>query len=603
MGAIASLLYLHGVGEGDLEGNWLVSLNSSLRRVGYADCVSVNVSAPHYADILKGTDLDLPLPKVVTGSLRGEDARTSRRDYERRRAAMEEMLGDDDRGDGWPAAGPIALQIAKLDRFVQVANYRDNQKVRAAVLHHVLQQLPTTERLVIIGHSLGSVVAADLLCRLPISTTAVTMITIGSPLPHSQVHPDGMTKLLAQPPRHVQHWVNFWSRADGVPAGRGVAKLIPWVLDQRLEAKFGLDFVGQHAAASYLQDHRVATAVGFGLFGSQSRAVVRATKQVGSALGPAELSVLLGLRFIHLVQRELDGERRDRYADAVRNTQAAVHRRFVEHYSSAGMPLPPEIAQLKVELVDPSSQPPEPRTPRGLSMEDSVSHLVSIMSMNLLTPYEIEVPDDAKRKALSVLTTEMGLGSAYGLRVFDAGEEAWKVLKGSLNWRRWAAVGFGALVLIGATGGLALAAAPGVVGAAAVTSALAAFGPGGMVGGLLTAGSLVTAGSSSIALGLVSASASAAAVESAVATKLTAAIIREWQGLPADPGLTHSLVDMEADLCQRLDHLKQVSDANAGSLKELERKLEAVSRALEFLNQEISGPDVEVVGLPESHGA
>ncbi len=69
----------------------------------------------------------------------------------------------------------------------------------------------------------------------------------------------------------------------------------------------------------------------------------------------------------------------------------------------------------------------------------------------------------------------------------------------------------------------------------------------------------------------------------------------------ADPGLMHSLVDAEAEMCQRLDHLKQVSDDDAASLKDLERKLEAVGRALEFLDQEIPGPDVEVFGLPEVH--
>ena len=78
-------------------------------------------------------------------------------------------------------------------------------------------------------------------------------------------------------------------------------------------------------------------------------------------------------------------------------------------------------------------------------------------------------------------------------------------------------------------------AAPGVAGAAAITSALAAFGPGGMIGGLLTAGTLVTAGGGGIAFGLASPGTTAETVEAVVGAQLAAALLRQRQGLEQDP--------------------------------------------------------------------
>ena len=119
------------------------------------------------------------------------------------------------------------------------------------------------------------------------------------------------------------------------------------------------------------------------------------------------------------------------------------------------------------------------------------------------------------------LTLDMGLGTQLGADVLKAAERAKDTLKEDNSDRlRWVLIGIGAAAVVAATGGLALAAAPGVVGAAAVTSALAAFGPGGMIGGLLTAGTLVSAGGGSIAAGLANPGTAAGTVEAVVATQL-----------------------------------------------------------------------------------
>lgn len=97
--------------------------------------------------------------------------------------------------------------------------------------------------------------------------------------------------------------------------------------------------------------------------------------------------------------------------------------------------------------------------------------------MNAIRPFEINVSADIRREAFEALTIEMGLGRQLGSDVTGSVEEAPRVVtpRGT-NWGKWTALGVGVVALTAATGGLALAAAPGVAGAAVITSALA--GPG-----------------------------------------------------------------------------------------------------------------------------
>ena len=51
-----TLVFLHGVGDGNPQGNWKRILNESLTRLGYPTLDQVEVIAPIYAHALKGTD-------------------------------------------------------------------------------------------------------------------------------------------------------------------------------------------------------------------------------------------------------------------------------------------------------------------------------------------------------------------------------------------------------------------------------------------------------------------------------------------------------------------------------------------------------------------
>ena len=123
------------------------------------------------------------------------------------------MLGRHDRGTGWFGGDTVVDWAFARHPFVQAHRYSNDGETRARVLNRILKQLPQTGRLVIIGHSLGSVIAADLVRRLPAGLEVVGMVTLGSPLAHRRFHVDSLKSNLAAPPPNLAWWVNFWNDA------------------------------------------------------------------------------------------------------------------------------------------------------------------------------------------------------------------------------------------------------------------------------------------------------------------------------------------------------------------------------------------------------
>lgn len=580
-----TLLFLHGIGTGDPAKLWYQTLDRTLKKIGYPGLSGLDVIAPHYPNGLSGIEDPAPLPEITVIATSGDAAKSHRRDYWRRRTAMEVLLGPDDRGEGWPGGDQLAPVVAGQKKFVQAENYVNNPPVRAWVLTQVLRKLGDTRRVVIVGHSLGSVIAADLVRRLPTDVEVVGIITIGSPLAHDVFHVDNLRSVLAQPPVNLGWWVNFWNTADLVPARRGLSGVWPWVLDQRIKESALVKPIKAHSAETYLGNRSVALAIGRAVFGSQTDETGHTGDADDVALDYGETNALVALRYAHLVFRELEGDQRERYADALRQAQADTVARVRQRNASEERPVPPAIERLAVGLDDPAAPTPEPEPVRHLPIEDAIVPLLAIADTNVIWPFEIKVDEDERQRAMEQLTLDMQLGRQVGANVFRAQETAQKALKGSTSWMKWTAFGLGSAALVAATGGLALAAAPGVAGAAAVTSALAAFGPGGMIGGLLTAGTLVSAGTGTIAAGLTAADSTAEAAEAVVVAQLAAAVMRELQGLEQDPELWNELQEAKVDLLRTLTRLEAISDESAPSLKQLKRKLETIDNAVKFLKQ------------------
>ena len=132
--------------------------------------------------------------------------------------------------------------------------------------------------------------------------------------------------------------------------------------------------------------------------------------------------------------------------------------------------------------------------------------------------------------------------------------------------------------------------APGLAGAAAVTSALASFGPGGMVGGLLTAGALVSAGSGTIAVGMMTAGSTAEEFEGVIQSQLARLILRETWGMSRDESVWHVWTELERDLIRQRSKLERFSDKNAPRLKDTDRKLATVRKAIHYAEEKGLSP-------------
>ena len=585
------LLFLHGVGDGDHDEIGLSRLGTSLANLGYPALETLQVIAPKYAHALRGWDDDEPLPGVTVQDPAREASKKNRRDFERRAAAIEFRLGRHDHGAGWPGAHAVVEGSAALPSFAQARNYLKNPPIRAQVLTRILRALPESGKLVIVGHSLGSVIAADLLRRLPTKLEVVGMVTIGSPLAHGSFAVDKLRDSLKEPPTNLGWWVNFWNGLDPVASHRGVSSVFPWIVDFRVRTKAGLHV---HDAAEYFADEAVATAIGFALFGSNSKELDRIDSGVDIPADYEERVVLLALRYAHLIKSQLKGDLQDRYTGALRQVQATAVDAIRTRNDLENRAMPSAVARLAFDFSDPHAIVPEPFPSSHFGKDEAVALLTVLAAGNVIRPFEITIPRDQLQMAMKDLSAEMGLGSQFGTDVFVAGKIAQEALSGSrgVSWVKWGAIGVGAAAIVVATGGLALAAAPGLAGAAIVTSALASFGPGGMIGGLLTAGSLVTAGGGGIAYGLASPGTTPETLEAVVERRLAATVLRQRQHLDPDPDVWRILAETEIEVRREHERLDEFSDAASPALKELKQKIGTIERALKYLSDHGLEPDV-----------
>ncbi|MEV8145520.1 hypothetical protein [Specibacter sp. NPDC078709] len=607
------LLFLHGVGDGDPDGKWKAALEQSLTRSGYPSLDEATVIAPRYAHALEGFDAPEPLPARTFKALSRDAAKLNRRDFERRLAAVEHRIGRQDQehrineavGNGaQPVHNATADAVVAMPFFQQAANYLDSKQIRAQVLNRILAKVPESGRIIIVAHSLGSVVAADLLLRLPVDVEVSAMITIGSPLANGRFKLEGLRDSLVDPPVHLSWWVNFRNAWDPVAIRRGLSSSFPWLLDHRINTGPGLDPVTPHTASVYLNHSTVAATIGYALFGSQSKEIALLERGVDIALNDAESKTLLGLRYCHLVKNELSGDTRRRYLAALRSVQAQAVSDLRAHNKSINRPLPSQLGRLDFDYADETSLLPEPTFNRkGTSKEEAATLLTAVAATNVLAPFEITVSKDVEQAALEELASEMGLMRQFGSDVLEAGKRAQGILRDSQNlqWVKVGALLAGTAALVVGTGGLALAAGPGLAGAAVVTSALASFGPGGMIGGLITAGALVGgggllagSGGGTMVTGLAGDETSVDQLEGFIALQLAAVILRQQHKIDTDPGVWQLLTEIEIRVSRQHERLDEISDKKAGSVATLAKKRTIVGRALSYLSDnglEPGGPE------------
>lgn len=278
-----TVFYIHGMGG--IRPSWSDPLAELLPGATFV--------APHYADLLDPDVHDPGLPSVpriqrptATRAPATDGDRAAYVQRQRALAAYLEESGDSvPAGLSWPGVLPhpgrlpdrLPLPRVLRSGFLgldQVGRYLDDADRRATVLARLRAQLSAVAPpVVVLAHSLGSIVALDLLVEPP--TDIDLLVTIGSPAGHAAVA-SGLD-LASFPYDAVAGWVNVVHLLDPVPFGRGLADRFPAAHDVYLPALTGMaaalpDLAASvaraataHLDTSYLASRTVQQAVAYGL--------------------------------------------------------------------------------------------------------------------------------------------------------------------------------------------------------------------------------------------------------------------------------------------------------------------------------------------------
>jgi hypothetical protein len=593
---VIGVLYLHGVGDHDADESWREALTGALQDLGYPGLDAVgDISAPKYTDLLT----DGSVPKVDAPRRWTEpksDRLERRRAYEFGQGRLRRLLGADEYVDGERGAYTVLPEdvVEGLARALseyqpnlrQAGRYMRDANLRAAILLRVLEQLPQCDEIVIIGHSLGSLVAIDLLDHLPPELSVPRVVTLGSPAGLPVMH-DNTDRLLRDfPYGQIRSWVNVLSPLDPVTGGRGLTWLFPAAHDLRADLPFGV-----HAVDAYLRHAHVALAVGEALFGSLSTDVAQRQVDMAEGLTDVESQVMFALAFAHMKlheMSELDSDAAKRYGEALAVVQTVVKEALMSAARDDGRDVSDEVLQLDSGLA--------PACPRAWAFDEAVRVLVVTATTNLIAPWEID-SHRAASEALPAASVGLGFGAQQGSKVSRALSEARKALdlERAVSWERLLLGAAGVALVIAAPVGLLLAGPAGLAGAAAITSALAAFGPGGMIGGMALAGTMIGTGAVTAASAAL-VDAPQAVLEVEVVRRVAHARARQLLGLPQDPLDWLLLTEMEGRVAEELGRLSAFSDKNAPSVKALQAKAELIAKATawmldEGLGQQVLEPD------------
>ena len=592
------LVFLHGVGDGDPRAQWLTHLNGSLEGAGYRGLAKWDVKAPRYSDLLEtdGISASVPARTYVT-----EDEDKRRREYERRQARVSRLIGHD------PDAGPFgydALPGGVLDplqdfavgwvgQLKQVERYMTNEGLRGAILRRVLEHLPADGEMVLVAHSLGSVIAIDLLDHLPADLKVKRLITIGSPAGSPFIHARTERLLKRFPYGTVGDWANLYGRGDVVTAGRGLAGTFPAAQD------FVVAIGARHEAKAYFEHPSVSTLIGEALQGSLGTDIAPVERAIDVAGSVPEQLAVFALAFAHHVRRRIEDKAvADRYALALHLVQEEMSNRLRVMLANEGRAVSATVRDLE------NGKPP--RIQRAWELDEAIDPMVLFALSNLVQPYDIDA-GKAPIAALRDVAIEIGIQPESGVSIGQAIIEVRKVLGDSsgIPWSRILVGAAGVALIAAGPLGIALAAPVGAFGAAALTGALAAFGPGGMVGGIALLGGLASTGAA-VTTGAVTVSAAEAPLDQIVIdllVRVSAARARQMLDLSVDPAVWLHVVSIEAEVAAQLNRLAPLSDSKAPRMADLGRKLVVVRRLLAYMAEKGMQPRQLIAGDGEQSAA
>jgi len=590
------LLFLHGVRNDDPQRAWLDALDAASRREGIQTVHErgYTVLAPSYLDLLEpGSDPEAERP-VETYKRQSEDV--YRRAAGRYWLALDSLVTSGIRSHeaspsmlaNLPAEG-LHTDVVRELLFKDANRYRRRTSRRYAVLERICTAVPDTGDLVVIAHSLGSVVARDLIYHLPPKLRLRLLITIGTPLalrPMREHLEDANRRF---PYEIMGPWINIVGAGDVVTGSRGLSQIYGQALDLFINTG---RFAPAHRASAYLDNPSAAIALEW--LDKQQVSEPNGRPLPDRPLPQTVLPLVVGAQFsLRLGKAVSSAEARTRFGEARQLVLASLAKRI----SAAGFA---DIT--REQLCRDNSQW---LRSKEISDDDAIAYLLSALIGNPIGPYEIDVPRETRIASLKELAQDLGRPGRFAAVVAAAEKTAREGQKESKLTLKRAALAVAGVAVVLAAPALVLVAAPaGLAGGAAIVAGLAALGPGGMLGGVGIVS--VLAGAGGLTAGSALMAGTAAQVEETVIFLQALARARHDLGLaglivsPKSHQEWFALIEMEDVAADEHERLAQFSDSDAPGVKELERKLKTVNHALRWMRTEGLGPTGLPVGVDEA---
>ena len=258
-----TVVCIHGTGYSPAAAQWLEPIERGLARLLHPHLSSENleVIGPSYVEEIS-TGGGQPLPDTWVKP-NEERVRPLREKFSSRREALARMLDpmrQYDVGPGLPV--PEIVWEAGIAINDDARRYRWNTECRHAAQRRVLEHFPRTGRIILIGYSLGSVLAVDLLTKLPENLEIDLLLTVGSPLAIQWLGVSPKDWQGDFPYDRVGAWVNVYDPYDKNTTGRGISSRYAQALD------VPINIHGSHALEEYLSHGAVATLLGSLFFGA-----------------------------------------------------------------------------------------------------------------------------------------------------------------------------------------------------------------------------------------------------------------------------------------------------------------------------------------------
>lgn len=316
---MAQVILIHGIAQeqrqaDDLEASWLPALAGGVRAAGRDDLADllwrhgpapngIDVRMAAYGDLFldagsQGADDDLeeltPDQQALATALAAEWVqRAAARDgHPDQSTAATELAyldtGHEEQGVKEDVARALLTGASRLrwfaphgmafaQRFVnkslrQVTSYLTDEALRAQIQQRVLRHLGDDTR-IIIGHSLGSVIAYEIAAG-HLQRPLPLLMTLGSPLGLRTIVYD---RIRPQPPvfpSHVERWVNIADRNDLVAADPNLSPLFDPARPDgaTVESAWTVDNGAKpHEATFYLNKRQVGSAVADALLPERRR--------------------------------------------------------------------------------------------------------------------------------------------------------------------------------------------------------------------------------------------------------------------------------------------------------------------------------------------